>query len=95
MAQTHDTFRVILIGDSGVGKSCLLLRFAEDSYNTTFPTAGIDFKCRYTDIQGRVVKLQIWDSAGTTFANTNTILSPQHSRAVTVYGPSRLRPDLI
>ncbi|KAL8300397.1 hypothetical protein RB593_009981 [Gaeumannomyces tritici] len=48
-------FKLLLIGDSGVGKSCLLLRFADDTYTESYiSTIGVDF----------TVKLQIWDTAG-------------------------------
>jgi small GTP-binding protein len=50
---------------SGVGKSCLLLRFAEDSYTPSFiTTIGIDFKIRTIELDGKKIKLQIWDTAG-------------------------------
>ena len=58
-------FKLLLIGDSGVGKSCLLLRFSDDTYDTTFSsTIGVDFKIKTVDLDGKVVKLQIWDTAG-------------------------------
>ncbi|KAH7297212.1 hypothetical protein KP509_26G059100 [Ceratopteris richardii] len=57
--------KLLLIGDSGVGKSCLLLRFAEDSFTTSFiTTIGIDFKIKTIELDGKRVKLQIWDTAG-------------------------------
>jgi len=57
--------KLLLIGDSGVGKSCLLLRFSDDSFTTSFiTTIGIDFKIKTIDIDGKRVKLQIWDTAG-------------------------------
>jgi Ras-related protein Rab-8A len=57
--------KLLLIGDSGVGKSCLLLRFAEDSYTPSFiTTIGIDFKIRTIELEGKKIKLQIWDTAG-------------------------------
>jgi len=57
--------KLLLIGDSGVGKSCLLLRFCEDSFTPSFiTTIGIDFKIRTVDIDGKKIKLQIWDTAG-------------------------------
>ncbi|KAG5454452.1 Ras- protein Rab-8A [Clonorchis sinensis] len=56
---------LLLIGDSGVGKTCLLFRFSEDDFNSTFiATIGIDFKIRTIDIDGKKIKLQIWDTAG-------------------------------
>lgn len=58
-------FKLLLIGDSGVGKSCLLLRFADDNYTDTFiSTIGVDFKIKTISLDGKSVKLQIWDTAG-------------------------------
>ncbi|CCD26111.2 Rab family GTPase SEC4 NDAI_0G03340 [Naumovozyma dairenensis CBS 421] len=57
--------KILLIGDSGVGKSCLLVRFVEDKFNPSFiTTIGIDFKIKTVDINGKKVKLQLWDTAG-------------------------------
>jgi len=54
-----------LIGDSGVGKTCILFRFSEDAFNTSFiSTIGIDFKIRTIELEGKKIKLQIWDTAG-------------------------------
>jgi len=50
---------------AGVGKSCLLLRFSEDQFTPSFiTTIGIDFKIRTIDMDGKKIKLQIWDTAG-------------------------------
>eukprot|EP00123_Amoebidium_parasiticum_P013157 comp21801_c0_seq7/m.31021 comp21801_c0_seq7/g.31021 ORF comp21801_c0_seq7/g.31021 comp21801_c0_seq7/m.31021 type:complete len:212 (-) comp21801_c0_seq7:25-660(-) len=58
-------FKLLLIGDSGVGKTCVLFRFSDDSYNATFiSTIGIDFKIRTIELDGKKIKLQIWDTAG-------------------------------
>jgi Ras-related protein Rab-8A len=65
-AQPYDMqMKLLMIGDSGVGKTCLLLRYANDSFSPTFiTTIGIDFKIKNIDIDGKRVKLQIWDTAG-------------------------------
>ncbi|KAL7964834.1 small GTP-binding protein [Trichoderma sp. SZMC 28014] len=53
-------FKLLLIGDSGVGKSCLLLRFADDTYTESYiSTIGVDFKIRTIELDGKTVKLQI------------------------------------
>ena len=55
----------MLIGDTGVGKSCILLRFADDSYTESYiSTIGVDFRFRTVKIGKKTVKLQIWDTAG-------------------------------
>jgi Ras-related protein Rab-1A len=68
MSQKKDydyLFKIVIIGDSGVGKSCLLLRFADDSFTDTYiSTIGVDFRFRSVNIDGKIVKLQIWDTAG-------------------------------
>lgn len=58
-------FKLIIIGDSGIGKSSLLTRFADDVYTDSYiSTIGVDFKIRTIDVAGKMCKLQIWDTAG-------------------------------
>lgn len=62
--KTHsENTQLLLIGDSGVGKSCLLLRFADDTYTESYiSTIGVDFKIRTIELEGKTVKLQIVSS---------------------------------
>uniref|UniRef100_A0A0D9ZSW6 Uncharacterized protein n=1 Tax=Oryza glumipatula TaxID=40148 RepID=A0A0D9ZSW6_9ORYZ len=57
-------FKLLLIGDSGVGKSSLLLRFTSDSFEDLSPTIGVDFKVKMVNTGGKKLKLAIWDTAG-------------------------------
>ncbi|KAM3136561.1 hypothetical protein pb186bvf_011364 [Paramecium bursaria] len=58
-------FKILLIGNSAVGKSSLLLRFSDQIFSDSFlPTIGVDFKIRTFDLSGKSVKMQIWDTAG-------------------------------
>eukprot|EP01110_Echinostelium_bisporum_P012602 TRINITY_DN7367_c0_g1_i1.p1 TRINITY_DN7367_c0_g1~~TRINITY_DN7367_c0_g1_i1.p1 ORF type:complete len:95 (+),score=8.62 TRINITY_DN7367_c0_g1_i1:59-343(+) len=58
--------KVLIIGDSGVGKSCLLLRFADNTFfsESYISTIGVDFKIKTIEIDGKVVKVQLWDTTG-------------------------------
>lgn len=57
--------KLVLIGDSAVGKSCLLMRFAEDSFSDQLMTTiGIDFKTKMVELEKSMIKLQVWDTAG-------------------------------
>ncbi|XP_055695035.1 ras-related protein Rab-18-B [Lutzomyia longipalpis] len=59
------TFKILIIGESGVGKSSLLLRFVEDNFDADQSiTIGVDFKTKIVNIDGVNVKLAIWDTAG-------------------------------
>eukprot|EP01002_Notosolenus_urceolatus_P008550 NODE_3269_length_953_cov_17.487832_g2715_i0.p1 GENE.NODE_3269_length_953_cov_17.487832_g2715_i0~~NODE_3269_length_953_cov_17.487832_g2715_i0.p1 ORF type:complete len:210 (-),score=26.89 NODE_3269_length_953_cov_17.487832_g2715_i0:121-750(-) len=57
--------KLLLIGDSGVGKSCLLYRYTDNSFNERFiATIGIDFKIKIVEVDGKRVQVKVWDTAG-------------------------------
>lgn len=57
--------KVLLLGDSAVGKTCLLMRFTDDRFSSQFiSTVGVDFKSKVLALGGERIKLQIWDTAG-------------------------------
>ncbi|KAG1667349.1 hypothetical protein FOA52_001407 [Chlamydomonas sp. UWO 241] len=63
--QGEHVIKLLLVGDSGVGKSCLLLRFSDDTFTSSFiTTIGIDFKIKKLLLDDKWVKLQMWDTAG-------------------------------
>lgn len=58
-------FKYIIIGDTGVGKSCLLLQFTDKRFQPVHDlTIGVEFGARMINIEGKQIKLQIWDTAG-------------------------------
>ncbi|EDW75303.1 uncharacterized protein Dwil_GK20101 [Drosophila willistoni] len=59
------TFKILMLGDSGVGKTCLLQRFLENRYtDNSESTVGIDFRLHTHKLSGHLVDLQLWDTAG-------------------------------
>ncbi|KAF3434094.1 hypothetical protein FNV43_RR25197 [Rhamnella rubrinervis] len=58
------SFKILLIGDSGVGKSSILLSFISNSVQDLSPTIGVDFKIKQLAVGGKRLKLTIWDTAG-------------------------------
>ena len=64
MGDYDHVFKIIILGDSNVGKTAILNRFADETYYETIPTIGIDYKIKTLEIGDRVIKLQIWDTAG-------------------------------
>ncbi len=65
LKEYDEGFKIIIAGSSGVGKSCLLLRFVDNVFSTnTISTIGVDFKFKTMEINGTTVKMQIWDTAG-------------------------------
>uniref|UniRef100_A0A915J7T2 Ras and EF-hand domain-containing protein n=1 Tax=Romanomermis culicivorax TaxID=13658 RepID=A0A915J7T2_ROMCU len=58
-------FKVVCVGDSGVGKTCFLHRFCHNKFRQTFSaTIGVDFQVKSLNIDGRIIALQLWDTAG-------------------------------
>lgn len=66
MTKTYDyLFKLLLIGDAGVGKTDIIFKFSEAESNSAFiSTIGVDFRVRTIEVDGKKVKLQIWDTAG-------------------------------
>ncbi|XP_042357142.1 ras-related protein Rab-15-like [Plectropomus leopardus] len=66
MAKQYDIlFRLLMLGDSGVGKTCMLRRFTESDFDPThISTIGVDFKMKTLELDGIRVRVQIWDTAG-------------------------------
>ena len=59
------SFKMIVIGDAGVGKSCLTNRAAKDKFISNYsPTIGFEFLSFSTNIDNKIIKLQIWDTCG-------------------------------
>ncbi|CAG0918564.1 unnamed protein product [Notodromas monacha] len=63
---SHDcVLKLLMAGDSGVGKSSLVYRFIDNTFTPTFvSTVGVDFKIKNVSVKQRKVRLQIWDTAG-------------------------------
>jgi len=58
-------FKLLMIGDAGVGKSSMLLRFTDDSFDEHIQsTIGVDFKVKHLDVNDKRIKLTVWDTAG-------------------------------
>ncbi|XP_029316737.1 ras-related protein Rab-15-like isoform X2 [Cottoperca gobio] len=66
MAKQYDVlFRLLMLGDSGVGKTCMLRRFTESEFHPShISTIGVDFKMKTLELDGLKVRVQIWDTAG-------------------------------
>ena len=58
-------FKIVLIGDTCVGKSCILVRFSDDIFNDSYVTTiGVDLRFKTMVVNNKVAKIQIWDTAG-------------------------------
>lgn len=59
------SFKLIIIGDSGVGKSCLAMKASKDQFDALYsPTIGFEFMSFYLKIEEKIIKLQVWDTCG-------------------------------
>lgn len=59
------TLKLLTIGDASVGKTCIMLRFAEDDFPmNTMPTIGVEYKTKRVTLDNKQLKLQVWDTAG-------------------------------
>jgi len=62
---TDQVFKILMIGDSNVGKSSLLIRFSDNEYyNNYITTVGLDFRTKKINIDNKIIRLEIWDAAG-------------------------------
>ena len=65
LASFDECFKIAIIGDSKVGKSCLIQKIQNDSFHENYePTMGFEFKTISTKIKDKVLKFQIWDTSG-------------------------------
>jgi len=61
----NEVMKVLLVGDSGVGKTSVLMRYTENTFSeSSISSIGADFKIRNIPVDGREIKLQLWDTAG-------------------------------
>jgi hypothetical protein len=90
-------FKFVMVGNSAVGKSSLLLRFADDDFNENYMiTIGVDFRFKSININQKIVKLQIWDTAGQerfrTIVNTYYKSTPETMQTPTLSSSSSTSP---
>ncbi|MBA0635431.1 hypothetical protein Godav_005125 [Gossypium davidsonii] len=84
------SFKILLIGDSGVGKSSLLVSFISASAEDLAPTIGVDFKIKFLTVGGKRLKLTIWDTVyDVTRRETFTNLSTVWAKEVELYSTNQ------
>ena len=65
MSEYDCLFKLVMVGDSSVGKSSMLGRFVDERFSETYiSTIGVDFKTKTIEMDGKMVKIQVWDTAG-------------------------------
>ena len=91
--------KVIIVGETGVGKTCILQRYLNNEFSVDhLPTIAIDFKMKLLQIRGKSMKLQIWDTAGqerfdtltAAFFRCKVISSPRDHRYLLRHRPKVL-----
>ncbi|CAI0437665.1 unnamed protein product [Linum tenue] len=88
-------FKIVLIGDSGVGKSNLLSRFTRNEFCLeSKSTIGVEFATRTLQVEGRVVKAQIWDTAGQERGALGALLVYDVTKPITFENVSRWLKEL-
>lgn len=76
-------FKYLIVGNAGVGKSNLLLRYADDTFTDSYiSTIGVDFKIKKCEVDGKSIKLQVWDTAGLQKFRTITTSYYQGAKAI-------------
>lgn len=65
MEEVKETYKILLLGDVSVGKTCILLRFSDNSFNDDqISTIGLDYRTKDINIDNKVITIAIWDTAG-------------------------------
>lgn len=65
-------YKLVFLGDQGVGKTSIITRFMYDTFDTTYQaTIGIDFLSKTMYLEDRTVRLQLWDTAGQEYVDTS------------------------
>lgn len=63
--QPDFNFKIVLLGDSGVGKSNIISRFTKNEFNLESKTTiGVEFATKTLELNGKTIKIQVWDTAG-------------------------------
>ena len=64
--ETELVYKILLLGDSEVGKSCFLMRYSDNIFVENYiTTIGLDYKLKYVQLDsGETIKVQLWDTAG-------------------------------
>ena len=87
-------FKYIIIGDTGVGKSCLLLQFTDKRFQPVHDlTIGVEFGARMISIDNKQIKLQIWDTAGRSPSapSRDRTIEARRARCLSTTSPGEIR----